>query len=504
METAVFIILAIVVLTALAFDFTNGFHDTGNAMATSIATKALKPFNAVALSAVLNVVGAFLSVNVAATVASGIVDLSSYNLADPSEGLNLLVVVFAALIGAILWNLFTWLLGLPSSSSHALFGGMIGAAFAAMGAGGVEWSSIVGKIIIPALASPVIAALVSATATFLIYWITNTIPNRRKVEHFRHGQIITASLISLAHGAGDAQKTMGIIFLALIATGNATETQRVPVWVIVVCALAIALGTLSGGWRVIRTLGKGLVEIEAPQGMAAEATSAAIILTSAAGGMALSTTHVATGAIIGTGIGKKGSKVRWGVAMRMVFAWVITLPCAGLVGYTTWWIATLFGRINPLVGVLVDLALLLTMVGIILVRAHKDKVDASNVNQEWESQENPETTTEISPLEVEKALERDIEAILGASMDAAAASAPITSAKRRERIQQLREERLELAARLRDIERELEEILFTDETLVPPLHDSTSQTLTAVAPAAPPKPQQAASGGSALPSDGIK
>ncbi|NMW64242.1 inorganic phosphate transporter [Mobiluncus mulieris] len=483
MDAAVFIILAIVVLTALAFDFTNGFHDTGNAMATSIATKALKPFSAVALSAALNVVGAFLSVHVAATVASGIVDLGSYNLDNPQEGLNLLIVVFAALIGAILWNLFTWLLGLPSSSSHALFGGMIGAAFAAMGSQGVEWSSIVGKIVIPALASPLIAALVSATATFLIYWVTNTIPNRRKVEHFRHGQIITASLISLAHGAGDAQKTMGIIFLALIATGNATETQRVPVWVIVVCALAIALGTLSGGWRVIRTLGKGLVEIEAPQGMAAEATSAAIILTSAAGGMALSTTHVATGAIIGTGLGKKGSKVRWSVAKRMVSAWVITLPCAGLVGYATWWIAALFGRVHPLIGVLVDLALLLTMVGIILVRSHQDKVDANNVNEDWsQDSKASESARQAAPLEVEKALEQDVEEILGASMDATAASVQISNVSRREHIQRLREERLELAARLRDIERELEEILFADESLVPPQHDSTVQDLVAATP----------------------
>lgn len=482
METAVLIILAIVVLTALAFDFTNGFHDTGNAMATSIATKALKPFQAVALSAMLNVVGAFLSVNVAATVASGIVDLSSYNLDNPIEGLNLLIVVFTALIGAILWNLFTWLLGLPSSSSHALFGGMIGSAFAAMGAAGVEWSSIVGKIVIPAIVSPIIAAIVSATATFLVYLITNTIPNRRKVEHFRHGQIITASLISLAHGAGDAQKTMGIIFLALIATGNATETQRVPIWVIVVCALAIALGTLSGGWRVIRTLGKGLVEIEAPQGMSAEATSAAIILTSAAGGMALSTTHVATGAIIGAGIGKKGCQVRWGVAMRMVSAWLITLPCAAVVGYITWWIATLFGRIHPLVGVLVDTALLLVMVGLILNHAHKNKVDASNVNEEWTPGVSAqEIAAENTPTKVEKTLEQDIEEILGAGMDAAAASAPVSNAKQREKIQSLREERIELSARLRDIERELEEILFTDESLASPLHDVVAQDVAAVA-----------------------
>ena len=336
--TATLIILGIVVVTALAFDFTNGFHDTANAMATSIATGALKPFTAVAISAVLNLVGAFLSVNVAATVAKGIVNLDSYDLsgaAADTDGQALLMVVFTGLIGGIIWNLFTWLLGMPSSSSHALFGGLIGAAFAAMGSTGVEWSSIAGKIIIPAVASPIIAALVSACATFLIYWVTNTIPNKAKNEHFRHGQIVTACLVSLAHGAGDAQKTMGVIFLALVASGHAVADARIPTWVIVSCAVAIAAGTLSGGWRVIRTLGKGLVEIESPQGMVAEATSAAIILTSATGGMALSTTHVSTGSILGTGLGRRGAEVRWGVAMRMVSAWLITLPCAAFVGFAT-------------------------------------------------------------------------------------------------------------------------------------------------------------------------
>ena len=191
MEITATIVLAIVIITALSFDFTNGFHDTANAMATSISTGALKPFQAVAISAGLNMVGAFLSVNVAATVASGIVDLSSYDLTNQAEGINRLMVVFSALIGAIIWNLFTWLLGLPSSSSHALFGGMIGAAFAAMGAGGVEWGSILGKIVIPAVVSPLIAAGVSATATALVYWITNTIPKERKASHFRHGQVLS-------------------------------------------------------------------------------------------------------------------------------------------------------------------------------------------------------------------------------------------------------------------------------------------------------------------------
>lgn len=389
--TATLIILAIVVITAIAFDFTNGFHDTANAMATSIATGALKPFTAVAISAALNLVGAFLSVNVAATVAKGIVNLDSYDLSGagtggvPADGQALLMVVFTGLIGGILWNLFTWLLGMPSSSSHALFGGLIGAAFAAMGSGGVEWSSIAGKIIIPALASPVIAALVSACATALVYWVTNTIPTKVKNEHFRHGQIVTACLVSLAHGAGDAQKTMGVIFLALVAAGETSAEARIPTWVIFACAIAIAAGTLSGGWRVIRTLGKGLVEIESPQGMAAEATSAAIILTSATGGMALSTTHVSTGSIMGTGIGKRGADVRWGVAMRMAAAWLITLPCAAFVGFVSWWLAHGVSAFSSLtVGAIVDFVLLVAMAALIVVRSRMNPVDASNVNEDWD------------------------------------------------------------------------------------------------------------------------
>ena len=384
--TATLIILAIVIVTALAFDFTNGFHDTANAMATSIATGALKPFTAVTISAVLNLLGAFLSVHVAATVAKGIVNLDSYDLSVATDGEALLMVVFTGLIGGIFWNLFTWLLGMPSSSSHALFGGLIGAAFAALGSGGVAWSSIAGKIIIPAIASPFIAAMVSACGTALVYWVTNTIPERVKNEHFRHGQIVTSCLVSLAHGAGDAQKTMGVIFLALVAAGEANADQRIPTWVIIACAVAIAAGTMSGGWRVIRTLGKGLVEIESPQGMAAEASSAAIILTSAAGGMALSTTHVSTGSILGTGLGKKGARVRWGVAMRMVSAWLITLPCAAAVGFATWWIANLVsGATNTLTGAIVDAIILLAMVAVILLRARRNPVDASNVNDDWDA-----------------------------------------------------------------------------------------------------------------------
>ena len=384
--SATLIILAIVVITALAFDFTNGFHDTANAMATSIATGALKPFTAVAISAVLNLVGAFLSVNVAATVAKGIVNLDSYDMSVPADGDALLMVVFTGLIGGISWNLFTWLLGMPSSSSHALFGGLIGAAFAALGTGGVAWSSIVGKIIIPAVASPFIAAMVSACGTALVYWVTNTIPEKVKNEHFRHGQIVTACLVSLAHGTGDAQKTMGVIFLALVAAGEANSDARIPTWVIIACAVAIAAGTMSGGWRVIRTLGKGLVEIHPPQGMAAETSSAAIILTSSHLGMALSTTHVATGSIMGSGLTGPKGEVRWSVAGRMALAWITTLPVAAFVSFVIWWIGNGAASAgSDLVWGGVAIALIIALGGgYMFYRASKAPVHKDNVNEDWD------------------------------------------------------------------------------------------------------------------------
>lgn len=387
--TTILVVLALVVVTALAFDFTNGFHDTANAMATSVATGALKPLTAVIVSALLNLVGAFLSVNVAATVAKGIVNLDSLDLSPdsagiPSEGIPLLMIVFSGLVGAILWNLYTWLLGLPSSSSHALFGGLIGAAFGALGSSGIAWMSILGKIIIPALVAPVVAGLIAATGTAVVYRLTESIRHRQKNEHFRHGQVITACLVSLAHGSSDAQKTMGVIFLAMVAAGQAHSDDRIPLWIIASCAVVIALGTVSGGWRVMRTMGKGLVEIESPQGMAAESASAAVILTSAASGMALSTTHVATGSILGSGLGRKGATVRWSVARRMASAWVITLPCAAFVGFSAWWIAVGVTHVaGPLAAVFVNFALLVAMSALIFVRSRRNKVGPSNVNTDW-------------------------------------------------------------------------------------------------------------------------
>ncbi|MFC7449228.1 inorganic phosphate transporter [Rhodococcus daqingensis] len=369
------IVLLVVVVTALGFDFTNGFHDTGNAMATSIATGALKPRVAVALSAILNLVGAFLSVEVAATVAKGVVNLSSVG------GEDLLFIVFAGLVGGIIWNLATWLFGIPSSSSHALFGGLIGAAIASLGMNGVEWSGVLSKVVIPALLAPVVAGLVAAAGTLLIYRITRGVSDETKESGFRFGQVGSASLVSLAHGTNDAQKTMGVIFLALVAHGTLNADSDMPFWVKLSCAVAIALGTYLGGWRVIRTLGKGLVEIAAPQGMAAEASSAAIILTSSHLGLPLSTTHVATGSIMGTGVGRRGAEVRWGVAGRMAVAWLITLPSAALVGAVCWGIAQLIGGLP---GVLVVFAILLILAGWMYARSRRQPIDSNNVNAEWD------------------------------------------------------------------------------------------------------------------------
>jgi PiT family inorganic phosphate transporter len=375
-------VLALVVITALGFDFTNGFHDTGNAMATSIATGALGPRVAVAISGVLNFVGAFLSLAVAATIASGLVDTKVVTL----------TVVAAGLAGGIIWNLVTWLLGIPSSSSHALIGGVIGSTMAASGGSAVLWHGLVSKVVIPAVFSPIIAALVAAAGTWMLYRISRSMTDGARKHGFRIGQIGSACMVSLAHGTNDAQKTMGVITLALIVNGTIPAHSNAPVWVILCCALAISIGTYIGGWRVIRTLGKGLVEIESPQGMAAESASAAVILLSSSFGYSLSTTHVATGSIIGTGLGKKGADVRWNVAGRMATAWVFTLPSAALVGAGA---EALAHSIGGTLGVVVDLIILVAIAGFIYYRSRGNKVDSKNVNAEW--------TGNVAPAEPEPA-----------------------------------------------------------------------------------------------------
>jgi PiT family inorganic phosphate transporter len=387
------VILALVVVTALGFDFTNGFHDTANAMATSIATGALRPKTAVMLSGILNLIGAFLSVQVALTVTNAVVRIQNSNGTPKKEllangGFDLLLIILAGLVGAIVWNLLTWLLGLPSSSSHALFGGLIGATIAGLGMSGVNWNGngtkldgVVGKVILPAVMSPVLAGVVAAVGTWLVFRITVGVANRYRETGFRWGQIGSASLVSLAHGTNDAQKTMGVITLALIATGNWTSTTTIPFWVKVVCAVAIASGTYLGGWRIIRTLGKGLVEITSPQGMAAESASAAVILSSSQLGFALSTTHVATGSILGSGVGKPGALVRWRVALRMVTAWLITLPSAAIVGGIMWWIGHLIGGVS---GAIVIFLILCGLAALMYLRSRRAPVGHHNVNDDWE------------------------------------------------------------------------------------------------------------------------
>ncbi|MFJ2806087.1 anion permease [Kitasatospora sp. NPDC087271] len=380
-------VLALMVATALGFDFTNGFHDTGNAMATSIVTGALPPRVAVAVSAVLNLVGAFLSTAVAATIANGLV----------ATGEVTLTVVCAGLVGSVLWNLATWFLGIPSSSSHALIGGVVGATVAAAGASAVKWQGLVSKVIVPAALSPFIAGGVAAVGTLLVYRLTRDVPEGPRGRGFRLGQIGSASMVSLAHGTNDAQKTMGAITLALIANGTLPAGAKAPAWVILSCALAIALGTYIGGWRVIRALGKGLVEIEPPQGMAAESASAAVILCSTDFGYSLSTTHVATGSILGSGIGRSGAVVRWQLARRMVTAWLLTLPASALAGALAYWAAN---GIGGTAGVVVIVGALVAASVAFFAASRHPAVTPENVNAAWTGSVAPEPAKakdEVSP-----------------------------------------------------------------------------------------------------------
>jgi PiT family inorganic phosphate transporter len=358
-------IVVLVIVTALAFDFTNGFHDTANAMATSIATGALRPRVAVAVSAVLNIVGAFVSTAVAKTISGGIVNDAKITPA----------IVFGGLVGAILWNLLTWLAGLPSSSSHALFGGLIGATWIAAGSGAVHFDKVMEKIIVPAVASPLIAGLVATVGTFAVYRLTRRARKDVVTRGFRTGQIVSASMVSLAHGTNDAQKTMGVITLTLIAAGQLPGGSGPPFWVILTAALAIATGTYLGGWRIIQTVGHKITNVESPQGFAAESSAATVILASSHLGYALSTTHVASGAVIGSGVGKRLAEVRWGVAGRMAIAWLLTLPAAAVVGAVAGRLAN-----SGTVGfVLVGLAAI-AAAGTIYLVSRRNPIHAGNVN----------------------------------------------------------------------------------------------------------------------------
>jgi len=363
--TSTFFIVAVVIVTALFFDFTNGFHDSANAMGTSVATAAFKPRTAVLVAAVLNVVGAFLSTEVAKTISGGIVN----------DALVTPTMIFAGLVAAILWNLTTWLFGLPSSSSHALFGGLIGAVLIGAGASGVNFSVVVSKILLPAVMAPLVAGLAAGLATFLVYrWFRN-VDQEPAVGWFRRAQTVSASMIALAHGTSDGQKTMGVITLVLITAGYQDAGTGPQTWVIATAGLAIGLGTYSGGWRIMRTMGKGLVDLRSPQGFAAETTSAAAILASAHMGFGLSTTQVCSGSVIGVGAGRKLATVRWGKARRMVYGWLLTLPAAALFGA----IAAAVAPTGP-VGILIDMVALLAGAGAIYAISRRTPVTHVNVN----------------------------------------------------------------------------------------------------------------------------
>jgi PiT family inorganic phosphate transporter len=328
------LLLVIVVGAALAFDFTNGFHDTANVVAASISTRALSPRVAVTLAAALNFAGAFISLKVAATIGSGIF----------ATGLITETIVFAGLIGAIAWNLVTWFFGLPSSSSHALIGGVTGAMLAAVGTGGVQGQALVRTVVAPALVAPVLAFAVAGISIVIVYRLVGRRRPGVVTDGFRVGQIASTGMLSLAHGTNDAQKTMGVITLALVAHGSISKDHfHVPTWVIIASASAIALGTYAGGWRIIRTVGTRIIKMDIAQGFTAQGAGAAVILASSHFGYPLSTTHVISGGIMGAGAAKRFSAVRWGVAGNIVAAWILTLPAAGLAGAITYGVTSVFG-----------------------------------------------------------------------------------------------------------------------------------------------------------------
>jgi PiT family inorganic phosphate transporter len=379
--TITLFVVTLVVLTALVFDFTNGFHDSANAMATSVATGALQPRVAVLVAAILNVIGAFLSTEVAKTISGGIVN----------DAVVTPVMIFAGLVGAILWNLTTWLFGMPSSSSHALFGGLIGAVLVGAGTAGVNFSVIVSKIVLPALMAPLVAGVAAGLATFLVYKWMRRADQEPAAGWFRRGQTVSGSLIALAHGTSDGQKTMGVITLVLITAGYQESGTGPQVWVIGTAGLAIGLGTYSGGWRIMRTMGKGIVEVTSPQGLAAETTSAAAILASSHMGFGLSTTQVCAGSIMGSGVGRKLADVRWGTARRMVYGWLLTLPAAALAGG----IAAAIAGTGTL-GLVIVFAGLIAGAAAIYAISRRAPVSADNVNDARDVVINPgqgESTT---------------------------------------------------------------------------------------------------------------
>jgi len=320
------LLLVVVIVTALVFDFTNGFHDTANSIATAVSTRALTPRQAVALAAVANLVGAFVTTAVAKTVGQGIID----------TGLATEQTILAALLGAITWNLFTWRLGLPSSSSHALFGGLIGAALVQSGVDGVEWAGIVEKIVIPGVLSPILGFAGAFVLLLVIYWAFFRVTPRTGNRVFRTGQLFSSTWFSFTHGANDAQKTMGVIALALYLNGSIDDFY-IPDWVKVAAGLAIAAGTYVGGWRIVRTLGQRVFNMDPPSGFAAQTAAGTVLYGASIAGFPVSTTQCISGAVMGAGATKRFSAVRWGVAGNIVVAWVLTIPAAAIVAALLYW-----------------------------------------------------------------------------------------------------------------------------------------------------------------------
>ncbi len=325
-------LIAAVVVVALVFDYTNGFHDAANAIATSVSTRALTPRVALAMAAVMNFVGAFLGQKVATTVSDTI---------DPGVGSHALVIVMSGLLGAISWNLITWYYGLPSSSSHALIGGLVGAALAA----GVSanWDVVISKVVIPMILSPVVAFSFAFLLMVGIMWAFRKANPAKANRGFKLAQTVSAAAMALGHGLQDAQKTMGVIFLALLAGEYVEPGDSLPLWVIFSAAAAISLGTWSGGWRIMRTLGRRIIHLDPPRGFAAESVAASVLYTTAYVFEApISTTHTITSAVMGVGATKRFSAVRWGVARSILTAWVLTFPMAGLAAAICYWIAHFF------------------------------------------------------------------------------------------------------------------------------------------------------------------
>jgi PiT family inorganic phosphate transporter len=325
-------LVVVIVAVALFFDYTNGFHDAANAIATSVSTKALTPRVALAMAAVMNVAGALISTRVATTIYKGLID-------PPQQSKSGLVLVLAALLGAIVWNLGTWYFGLPSSSSHALIGGLVGAALAASES--VKWSGVVDKVIIPMVASPIAAFVLSYLFMLILLWTFRRVQARRANIGFKYAQIATAATMAFGHGTQDAQKTMGVIFLALSINGDVSSDQ-IPLWVILAAAAAISLGTYSGGWRIMRTLGRRIFSLTPASGFAAQTVASGVMLGNAVYGLPVSTTHAISASVMGVGATRRFSAVRWGVAGNIVFAWVLTIPAAGATA------ALMFKILNPI------------------------------------------------------------------------------------------------------------------------------------------------------------